>query len=57
MELKIVTFNVRGLNMTNKIFILKDLLENNNIDICMLQETHLDNVKSVQNIKEITCDA
>ncbi len=53
MELKIATFNVRGLNKPNKILVLRELLENNKIDICMLQETHLDNEKNVKNLKEV----
>ena len=53
MELKLASFNVRGLNMPHKILILKELLEINKIDICMIQETHLDNPKGVQCVKDV----
>ena len=43
--IRIITVNCNGLREPAKIGYLKYVLENNNIDICLLQETHIDNSK------------
>lgn len=49
---KISSLNCRGLNNRNKILFLKDTLDMFKIDICFLQETHLDNEKQISFLTE-----
>jgi exonuclease III len=55
-QLIIATLNCNGLNKVAKIFYLRDILMNNKIDVCFLQETHFDNeeiiVKFENNFKD-----
>ena len=42
MSIKISTLNIRGLSTKEKLLFLRDFLVKFDIDICLLQETHLD---------------
>ena len=55
-EIKIATFNCRGINDKSKIYKIVDLLEKFNVEICFLQETHLDSSKTIEDYKSIFLD-
>ena len=52
-NLKILTFNIRGINDKNKAEFLKDYLRESEVDICFLQETHIDSPDYVDELGNI----
>lgn len=50
--IRIGTLNCRGLNQTQKMFLLKDFLYFYRIDVCLLQETHLISLDVLNVLKE-----
>ena len=54
--IKFLTFNIRGINDQNKADFLKDYLKNNGVDICSLQETHIDSPDTVQELDNLFSD-
>ena len=53
MSFKISTINIFSFINKNKIMFIKDFLTQHNIDICFIQETHIDDAKTLDYIKEI----
>ena len=53
---KFLTLNIRGMNEPNKVQYLKDFLENRRVDICFLQETHIDSPDLVEELGNIFAD-
>ena len=51
-----LTLNIRGLNETNKVQFLKDFLRDQKVDICFLQETHINSPVYVDELGNIFCD-
>jgi len=55
-EINFLTLNIRGLNETNKVQFLKDFLRDQKVDICFLQETHINSPDYVDEFGNIFCD-
>ena len=55
-NIKFLTLNIRGINDRNKADFLKDYLKNNGVDICFLQETHIDSPDTVQELDNLFSD-
>ena len=52
MILKISTLNIRGFNNKNKICFINDFLLEKNVDVCFMQETHINDQNTANFIKE-----
>ena len=46
------SFNIRGINNLEKILYLRDKLESGKVEVCFLQETHLDSKKSLSSLEK-----
>lgn len=55
-KLSISTLNVKGLNKLDKVLLIKDFLEKYKVEICFLQETHIDSEDKILSIKESITD-
>jgi exonuclease III len=53
MNLRICTFNTRGICSKDKMLQLKELLDRNKVDVCMLQETYISNVNVLREFEWI----
>ena len=49
-KIKFLTLNIRGMNEPNKVQYLKDFLRQKGVDICFLQETHIDSPYVVEEL-------
>ena len=47
----IATLNCRGLNKLEKVLYVADMLKVNEIDLCFLQETHLDKDQGLKTLE------
>jgi len=54
--LNFLTLNIRGINDANKTHFLRDYLRDQRVDICFLQETHLNSPDYVDELGNIFCD-
>ena len=48
-----LTYNIRGINDLSKVLFLRDFLLEKKIDICFLQETHIDNPMHIEKIESV----
>ena len=55
-NLNFLTLNIRGINDANKTHFLRDYLRDQRVDICFLQETHLNSPEYVDELGNIFCD-
>ena len=49
-KIKFLTFNIRGMNQSNKVQFLNDFLKDQKVDICFLQETHIDSPELIDEL-------
>ena len=55
-KIKFLTLNIRGMNETNKVQYLKDFLKQRRVDVCFLQETHIDSPDLVEELGNVFVD-
>jgi len=55
-NIKFLTLNIRGINDQNKANFLKDYLGTSGVDICFIQETHIDSSDTVDELGNLFVD-
>jgi exonuclease III len=55
-KLNFLTLNIRGINDANKTNFLKDYLRDQKVDICFLQETHINSPDYVDELGNVFSD-
>ena len=51
-KINFISLNIRGINDPNKVQFLKDFLRNQKVDVCFLQETHLNSSEYVDELSK-----
>jgi len=51
-KINFISLNIRGINDPNKVQFLKDFLRNQRVDVCFLQETHLNSSDYVDELSK-----